>query len=106
IPGTAYAIIVNYVCCHRNYPVTVFNVFLGPRQSETHPEGYDRLFQVLDSVIDPTNESEGDKLWKYVAIMLSSHLRAACIDFNLPPEDNSPRGWVNYLIAVIFRTNR
>lgn len=38
--------------------LTVFNVFLGRQESNTHPEGYDRLFQVLDQYVDRGDDEE------------------------------------------------
>jgi len=38
--------------------LTVFNIFLGPIKNDTHPQGYDRLFQVLDHGIEQTDEDE------------------------------------------------
>ena len=37
---------------------TIFNIYFGQKKSNTHPEGYDRLSQVLDQVIDGDDEEE------------------------------------------------
>jgi hypothetical protein len=89
--------------------LTVFNVFLGRRQSSTHPEGYDRLFQVLDRGIDQTDETEHQMIWYFVSTMLFSHMWAAGYDFDerdAAQMQGDPRDEVNYLIDRIAKEDR
>lgn len=89
--------------------LTVLNVFLGPRRSNTHPEGYDRLFQVLDRGIDPSDEIEHQVVWYFVSTMLFSHMWAAGYDFDerdAAQMQGDPRDEVNYLIDRIAKEDR
>ena len=56
---------------------TVFNVFLGQMESITHPQGYDRLFQVLDHAIDRQNKVEHATVWFFVDQVLLIHMWSA-----------------------------
>ena len=60
--------------------LTVFNVFLGDSTSSTHPEGYERLSQVLDAVIDPNDKDEQELVWNFISLMLFMHMEAAGFD--------------------------
>jgi Peptidase U49 len=89
--------------------LTVFNVFLGRRQSSTHPEGYDRLFQVLDRGIDPNDEIEHQMVWFFISTMLLCHMWAAGFDFDnrdAAQMQGDPRDEVNYLINRIANEDR
>jgi len=89
--------------------LTVFDVFLGPQQGSTHPEGYDRLFQVLDRSIDRNDENEHQMTWDFVSIMLFVHMRCAGFDFNEQDAlqmQGDPRDEVDYLINRIAQMDR
>lgn len=89
--------------------LAVFNVFLGPAHSNTHPEGYDRIFQVLDRGIDPQDEIEHQMIWYFVSTMLFSHMWAAGFDFDerdAAQMQGDPRDEVNYLIDRIAKEDR
>ena len=62
--------------------LTVINVYFGRTKSKTHPEGYDRLFQVLDRIINPDDEEEYSAVWQSVCTLLFIHMRAAGYDFD------------------------
>jgi Peptidase U49 len=88
--------------------LTVFNVFLGQMESVTHPQGYDRLFQVLDHAIDPQNKVEHAMVWFFVDQMLLIHMWSA--GFNSTQDAKhvyeDPRDHVNDLIDRISKQQR
>jgi Peptidase U49 len=86
--------------------LTVFNVFLGPQRGSTHPEGYDRLFQVLDSCIDQSEEMEYQAIWYFVSTMLFIHMDCANYTFDPRFFQGDPRDEVNYLIDMISKKDR
>lgn len=89
--------------------LTVFNVYFGPKKSTTHPEGYDRLSQVLDQVIDWGNEEEHQMVWYFVSTLLFIHMDSAGFDFDERDAihmQGDPRDEVNYLIDRIARGDR
>lgn len=89
--------------------LTIINVFLGPTESNTHPEGYERLFQVLDHVIDRNDEEEYVAVWLSVATMLFIHMDSAGYKFDESDAihmQGDPRDEVNYLIDRISRCDR
>jgi hypothetical protein len=85
--------------------LTIPNVFVGRRESETHPEGYDRLFQVLDQIVDRNNELEFLAVWEFVRRMLRVHMASAGFELDDPVSDN-PRDEVSRLIDIISRSDR
>jgi len=87
--------------------ITVFNVYFGQSSSTSHPQGYDRLFQVLDRAIDPSDEAESPMVWYFVSTLLFVHMRSAGFDFT--PEhfqSTDPREEVNSLIDMISKRDR
>jgi hypothetical protein len=87
--------------------LTVFNVFLGRSESSTHPEGYDRLYQVLDRGIDPFDDAESPMVWYFVSTLLVIHMN--CAGFELRPEyfqTSDSRDEANTLIDVISKRSR
>ncbi len=88
--------------------VTVFNVFLGQVDTVTHPQGYDRLYQILDHAIDRQNEVEHAMVWFFVDQMLRIHMWSAGFNFaqdaKHPYED--PSDHVNDLIDRISKQQR
>jgi len=87
--------------------LTIFNVFLGPAETETHPEGYDRLFQVMDQVINKNDdEEEYLALWQSVTTMLVIHMTSAGYDLNESDVQGDPRDQANYLIDRISKLDR
>lgn len=89
--------------------LTVLNVYFGRMESDSHPEGYDRLFQVLDQVIDRENSLEFEAVWQSIATLLFIHMRSAGYDFDasyaIHTQGNS-RDEVNYLIDRISKSQR
>ena len=90
--------------------LTVFNFYFGQKQSITHPEGYDRLFQVLDQVIDSSDDDEYQMVWYFVSTMLFLHMWSAGYDFD-PEKDaihmqGDVRDEVNYLIDRISKGDK
>jgi hypothetical protein len=83
--------------------LTVLNVYLGPHENETHPEGYDRLFQVLDHAINRDNENESSIVWFFVSNLLFVHMDNAGFDFDGSKMQGSPRDEVNYLIDILSK---
>jgi len=83
--------------------LTLFDVFFWPRQSETHPPGYDRLYQVLDQVVDRSNDDEELLIWDFLSRILFLHCDAAGIQVEAGRLQGSPRDRVNYLIDLISK---
>lgn len=83
--------------------ITTLNIFLGAHGGETHPEGYDRLFQVLDQTINRENDLEYNGVWGFVCEMLLLHMEAAGFKFGPAsyPRDGDLRDEANYLIDRI-----
>jgi hypothetical protein len=84
--------------------LTIFNVYVGRQESKTHPESYDRLFQVLDCMIDPNDEQEYVAVWQSIATMLFIHMDSAGYDFDESDAvrmQGDPRDEVSYLIDRI-----
>jgi len=88
--------------------LTVFNVYLGQMESSTHPQGYDRLFQVLDYALDRPNKAEHDIIWFFVVEMLRIHMWSAGYDFTqeAKQEYEDPRDYANHLIDRISKQQR
>ncbi|MDY0167612.1 MAG: phage exclusion protein Lit family protein [Thermoguttaceae bacterium] len=89
--------------------LTVFNVYFGQKESRTHPQGYDRLSQVLDQVIEWSNEEEHQMVWYFVSTMLFIHMWSAGYDFDESDAihmQGDPKDEVNYLIDRISRFER
>jgi hypothetical protein len=83
--------------------LTVFNVFLGPGQSRTHPTGYDRLFQVLEAAISTDDEVEAVMVWDFVSRLLFVHMDTAGFQFDGSRMQGTPREQVNYLVDLISK---
>jgi Peptidase U49 len=83
--------------------LTVFNVFLGPGQSRTHPRGYDRLFQVLDLAISSDDEVESVMVWEFVSRLLFVHMDTADFQFDASRMQGTPRDQVNYLVDLLSK---
>jgi hypothetical protein len=88
--------------------VTVFNVFLGQMETATHPQGYDRLFQILDQTIDRQNKDEHVMVWYFVVEMLRIHMWSAGYDFDREAKHayQDPRDYANHLIDRISKQQR
>ncbi len=87
--------------------LTIRNVYFGQTGAASHPDGYDRLYQVLEHVIDIHDESENAGVWDFVSHMLRIHMQAAEYEFD-PKIDalhmqNGPKDYVNYLIDRISK---
>jgi hypothetical protein len=89
--------------------LTVFNVFIGQRSEPTHPQAYDRLYQVIENVIDLSNELERESIWDFISTMLFVHMIAAGFVFTeadgVHLQSNS-KDEVNYLIDRISKRDR
>jgi hypothetical protein len=83
--------------------LTVFNVFLGPGQNQTHPSGYDRLFQVLDCAISTDDEVESVMVWEFVSRLLFVHMDTAGFQFESEKMQGTPREQVNYLVDLLSK---
>ena len=86
--------------------LTVFDVFLGPSESNTHPAGYDRLFQILEHGLEQTDDLGQEMVWYFVWKMLFRHMWAAGFDFNesdAAQSQGDQRQKVSYLIDRISR---
>jgi len=89
--------------------LTVRNVYFGQTGVASHPEGYDRLYQVLEHVIDSDNKQEFGMSWYFVARMLYIHMwRAGYIfDKNYGKYfKGDSKVEVNYLIDLISNWDR
>ena len=78
--------------------LTARTVYIGPGTMTTHPASHDRLYQVLQHVLDPEN---GD-VWFFVTSMLSLHVRnnkALVVDDKRIGSDF--RENANYLIDIL-----
>ena len=85
---------------------TVFNIYFGQKQLTTHPEGYDRLWQVLDQVVDWNDDLERQMVWHFVGEMLVIHMWSAGFDFDERDDvhmQGDPRDKANYLIDRISK---
>jgi len=83
--------------------LTVFNVYLGPSHGETHPSGYDRLFQVLDQAICRDDGVEESLVWDFVSRMLFVHMDNAGFQFDTDKMQGTPREQVNYMIDLLSK---
>lgn len=90
--------------------LTLFNVYLGPSNSKTHPEGYNRLFQVLDHIIDSNSEAENRGVWFVVLMTMLAHMWSAGFDLDdsfLPDfKQGNHKDKVNDLIDRIANGDR
>jgi hypothetical protein len=89
--------------------LTVVNVYRGQRDSNTHPQGYDRLFQVSEYIIDKEDEQEYFAVWQFIATMLFVHMDSAGYDFDESDAarmQGDPKDEVSYLIDRISRSDR
>lgn len=90
--------------------LTVFNFYFGMKKSKSHPEGYDRLYQVLEQVIDQGNEDEHKLVWWVVATLLFIHMDSAGFDFDIDFDaarlQGSQQESANYLIDRIANWDR
>ncbi len=83
--------------------LTVINVFLGPRESTTHPEGYDRLFQILGDGTDRCDEEESSMVWYLASHLLFIHMDTAGFEFDSVMMQGNPHDEINYLINLIAK---
>lgn len=89
--------------------LTVINVFLGKTHSPRHPEGYDRLYQILDQIIDRRDAYEYTTVWTCVATLLVIHMDSAGFDFDESDAiymQGDPKDEVDHLITRIERDER
>ncbi len=87
--------------------LTVFNVYLGRSRNVLDPEGYDRLFQVIDRAIDPSDREEHQMIWFFVSTMLFVHMQSAGFIFEPSrSRHDDPRDEANALIDIISKRHR
>lgn len=73
-----------------------------PASSETHPPGYDRLYQTLSHfVVD-----DWHPVWSFVSIALTMHLDASGTPFDREMQHKTPRDAVNYSCDVLSKKFR
>lgn len=88
---------------------TVFNVYLGEKLTNTHPQAYDRLFSVLNQFVDPDDASEYLTVWGCVSMFLFAHMCNAGFKFDSTDDEQfwaDPRDLANHLIDRISREDR
>jgi len=86
--------------------LTLFEIYLGPKQSLTHPASYDRLFQVLDRLMDSRDQStegEDNWVWSWVQVQLLLHLRNRGVPLDESMTFDTFKDCVNYYLDVISR---
>jgi hypothetical protein len=97
-------------CCHIPVGIavallwlTIHNIFLGPRQTKTHPEGYNRLFQIVEHTLDADDQQKSSMVWEIVARLLCPHMATAKIELDPARMQGNPKDEVNYMIDVISK---
>jgi hypothetical protein len=83
--------------------LTVRNVYLDCDESSTHPQPFERLYQVLNQYVDPANELEYGAVWHFISTMLYIHMENAGYEFRLEDFRVDPREEVNHLINRLSR---
>lgn len=83
--------------------LTVFTVYLGKHSGKTHPQDYDRLFQILNQVLDPSDATEYLVVWNFVAEMLHVHMHNAGIEIDWGRMEGDPRQQADYLVDLLSR---
>jgi hypothetical protein len=86
--------------------LTLVNVYFGPQRSATHPESYDRLFQVLDHAISQEDDEESPFVWHFVSRLLFLHMHTAAFEVDAARMQGDPRDTVNYLIDLLSTSRR
>jgi hypothetical protein len=86
--------------------LTVFNAYLGPSRSQTHPESYERLYAVLDEFVDENADHERLVVWDFTARTLFVHADNARIEVEAAGLQGSPKDQVKYLIDLIAKKTR
>lgn len=85
--------------------LTTQNIYFGDTEINSHPQGYNRLWQVLDEVIDQSNDDEQEIVWDIVSDLLFIHMDAAGFPFDDKHDgihlQTTPKDQVNYLINRI-----
>lgn len=76
-------------------------VYVGKSGGNSHPPGYDRLFQVLDQYV----EDDNDLIWAFVSVLLGVHLHNGQIELEMDQEFSSFKDCVNYYINEISKIN-
>ncbi|MEX2185146.1 MAG: phage exclusion protein Lit family protein [Pirellulales bacterium] len=87
--------------------ITTPRVYLGPSSSDSHPEAYDRLWQVLEHIIE--TEDERELVWYFVSNVLFLHIHTAGYEFDdsdLPRMQCPLHEQVNYLIDRISKQDK
>lgn len=79
--------------------LTAPTVYLGPGSMTTHPHGYDRLFQIIDRVVEP----EQADVWMFVQMILVLHVHNRQLRVDESRMGASFRDNCNYLIDIISK---
>lgn len=85
--------------------LTVFNAYLGPSRSRTHPQSYERLYAVLDEFVDQNAGHERLVVGDFTARTLFVHADNAGIEVKAAGLQASPKDQVKYLIDLISKTD-
>jgi hypothetical protein len=78
------------------------SIHAGLRQSDTHPPGYDRLFQIISQYVT----DDMHPVWAFVATGLEMHLHAEKIEYDLEREATSYKDAANYYCDVLSHQGR
>lgn len=70
-----------------------------PSTGETHPPGYDRLYQTLSLFVD----DDWHPVWSFTSIALEMHLEASGSQFDQNMQHSTPRDAVNYYCDVLSK---
>jgi hypothetical protein len=84
--------------------LTVRDIFLGQQPIIRRPPGYDRLFQVLNQVVD-NNTNEEEVLFLSLSYILFLHIDSAGIEIDLTQLQGTQKERVNYMINIISKKN-
>lgn len=73
-----------------------------PSSGETHPPGYDRLYQILSLFVD----DDWHPVWSFVSIALKMHLDASGAQFDREMSHQTARDAANYFCDILSKRFR
>lgn len=79
------------------------NVYLGPGDLHTHPPGYDRLGHILSQFINESDETEGQAVWSFVALLLFLHVDNRQLPYDASGFSGSFKDIAKYLIDIVSK---